>query len=558
MEGVLTLKAAGGTDPGRQRAGNEDQFHVDASRGLFLVIDGVGGQAAGGQAAEIALVMLRARLERETGPASERVRQAIAVANNEIHRLASTRPEWNGMACVLTVAAVKDERATVGHVGDTRLYKIRQGLLTKVTRDHSPVGEREDSGELSESDAMHHPRRNEVYRDVGSEPHAPDDPDFVDLETIAFEPDAALLLCSDGLTDLVPSATIGRLIFQGAGDPATVVRSLIAAANDAGGKDNVTVVYVEGERFAPTARRWGVPSLPGSRSVAIADGAASPSSARAGRGPMPSRSGRIVRALVTLLVFLLAGLVLARPRLLEWLDGQRVLAPDAPMTESQSVRPGESIAAALASARPGSQVVVEPGEYREQIVLRDGVRLVSRVPRGATIRLPATAPELSAAVVASRGTGGGADFVGFRIVGDAATPLGTGVRLEDSALSIIDVEIVGATNAALDLAGSGGQVIGAEVHGNTGAAILIRADASPRISGSTFLHSVIVIETGARAVFERNVFRGVGVEAFAGLPEEIRASLARDNLFIDGHTLAAPVGQALQGQGRGARRGQGR
>src|SRR6185436_18836024 len=103
-----------------------------------------------------ALSMLRQRLERETGPACERVREAIAIANNEIYRPASTRPEWDGMACVLTVAIVKDGVATIGLVGDTRLYKLRGGRIEKITHDHSPVGEREDAHEISERDAMRH------------------------------------------------------------------------------------------------------------------------------------------------------------------------------------------------------------------------------------------------------------------------------------------------------------------------------------------------------------------------------------------------------------------
>src|SRR5207245_6011901 len=125
--------------------------------------------------------MLRARLERQTGPTGDRVREAIAIANNEIHRLASLRPEWDGMACVLTVAVRENGRAIVGHVGDTRLYKLRHGRIEKITRDHSPVGEREDAHEISEGEAMRHPRRNEVYRDVGSEAHEPLDADFIDL-----------------------------------------------------------------------------------------------------------------------------------------------------------------------------------------------------------------------------------------------------------------------------------------------------------------------------------------------------------------------------------------
>jgi serine/threonine protein phosphatase PrpC len=214
------------------------------------VIDGVGGQAAGEKAAETALTIVRARLERETGAVEDRVREAIALANNEINRLASLHPEWRGMACVLTAAVVTNGDVVVGHVGDTRLYKLRGTALEKLTPDHSPVGEREDAGELPERDAMQHPRRNEVYRDVGSEHHDPDDPDFIDVIRTPFEADSALLLCSDGLTDLVTGGAIVDIVRVFAGHPYEIVRALIDAANDAGGKDNVTVVYVEGPRFA--------------------------------------------------------------------------------------------------------------------------------------------------------------------------------------------------------------------------------------------------------------------------------------------------------------------
>ena len=245
-----SFSAAGGSHSGLQREDNQDLFHVDLARGVFIVIDGVGGQAAGGEAARVALTMLRARLERETGPVDERVREAITVANNEIHRVAASRPEWTGMACVLTVAVVKSGCVTIGQVGDTRLYKLRQGGIEKITHDHSPVGEREDAGEIGELEAMRHPRRNEVYRDVGSDPHGAGDPEFIEIQTVPFEPDAAFLLCSDGLSDLVPSGAIARIVDRHAGDLDGTVGSLVAAANDAGGKDNVTVVYVEGDRFA--------------------------------------------------------------------------------------------------------------------------------------------------------------------------------------------------------------------------------------------------------------------------------------------------------------------
>ena len=109
--------------------------------------------------------------------------------------------------------------AHIGHVGDSRIYLIRRGEIRKVTRDHSPVGEREDAGEIGEAEAMRHPRRNEVFRDVGSEEHAPDDPNFIDIERLPFDAESALLLCSDGLSDQVPAAEIQRAVERHAGDP---------------------------------------------------------------------------------------------------------------------------------------------------------------------------------------------------------------------------------------------------------------------------------------------------------------------------------------------------
>src|SRR5215510_8721633 len=297
MRTINALMAAGQTDPGRHRDVNEDRFYCDAARGLFIVIDGVGGQAAGGKAADVALSTLRKRLERETEPVAERVRKAITNANNEIYRVARTRPEWNGMACVLTVAVVDNGRVTIGHVGDTRLYKLRNNGIEKITRDHSPVGEREDSKEISELQAMRHPRRNEVYRDVGSEHHTSADPDFIDIEEIPFEPDSALLLCSDGLSDLVESATIANVINRSVGDPEAVAQTLIATANAAGGKDNITVVYVEGEQFAASRSRQAV-----SPSIAMA----------ASTEPPLQRNSTLLRNVIVGIAALVIGVAIGR------------------------------------------------------------------------------------------------------------------------------------------------------------------------------------------------------------------------------------------------------
>src|SRR5215475_1796680 len=162
-----TLRFAGATHPGLMRERNEDRLHIDAARGLLVVVDGMGGEAAGEVAAETALARLVERLERRSGTPEDRVREAIVSANNDIARLGRQNPAWEGMGCVLTLALVENGIVTVGHVGDSRLYRLRDGALQKVTHDHSPIGMREDLGELSEVDAMRHPRRNEVYRAVG-------------------------------------------------------------------------------------------------------------------------------------------------------------------------------------------------------------------------------------------------------------------------------------------------------------------------------------------------------------------------------------------------------
>ena len=472
------LNAAGASHAGLQRGENQDRFHLDLARGLFIVIDGVGGHAAGSRAADVALSTLRCRLERETGPVDDRIREAITMANNEIHRVAASRPEWLGMACVLTVAVVRDGVATVGHVGDARLYKLRHGQIEKITRDHSPVGEREDAGEIGELEAMRHPRRNEVYRDVGSEPHASGDADFIEIDTVPFERDAALLLCSDGLSDLVASDAIARVVERHAGDPNAAVRALVSAANQAGGKDNVTAVCVLGEAFGAVD---GEPGWASGLAWTL--------------GP--------VFAVLTLVAVLSRLDIAASP------SGH--IPPGGPaLAMGQVVRPGDSIMAALDRAAAGSQVVVEPGEYRERLSLRDGVRLTSRVARGATLRLPAGAEAGTAAVVAEGLTGAG--ITGFRIVGDAATPLGVGLLARDSDVTMVDMEITGATRAALDLAGAGASLIGSDIHDNPGLGMVIRAGASPRIANSAFARNgtpegigpSVLVEEGAQPTFSNN------------------------------------------------------
>src|SRR5262252_7142567 len=252
--GTSGYTGAAGSHPGRGREKNEDRFELDPQAAFMLVVDGVGGNAAGEVAAGLAADVIRRRMRIIDAPADDRVRDAIRLANQRIFERAASDPDLTGMACVLTLAVVSDDALIIGHVGDSRLYKLAAGGISKLTHDHSPVGDREDRGELSEIEAMRHPRRNEVFRDVGSQPHEAADEDFIELIKTTFEPDAAVLLCSDGLSDMVTSVDIQRIVRNEASDPAGVVAALIDAANAAGGKDNITVVYVQGPDYADRIR----------------------------------------------------------------------------------------------------------------------------------------------------------------------------------------------------------------------------------------------------------------------------------------------------------------
>ncbi len=468
------VRCAGASDPGRVRHNNEDAFHIDAERGIFLVVDGIGGQAAGEKAAEIAVERVRARLERQTGTTEQRVREAIAMANNEILKVARANPEFAGMACVLTLVVLENGTAVVGHVGDSRLYQVRSGEIRKITHDHSPVGEREDNRELSEMDAMNHPRRNEVFRDVGSEEHTPGDADFIELKSFAFDSDSALLLCSDGLSDQIPSPQIRAAVERNAGNPEGAVRELIEAANRAGGKDNVTVLVVEGDQFtAPPAGSTEAASRPrGSRVLPFAAG-------------------------------FVAAVALGWLTRTMWLPAPVVIAP-------RVIAVTGTIAAAMAEARAGDTVEVPGGEYREQVQLKSGVTLRARVPREPRLR---AAPLSNGPAVVGEGVTG-ARLSGLRILADPGMPISIGILLRESVVEIDDVEVKGAgigieisgntspvlrANAIRDCLAEGVLILGPGApwlshnlfQANKGAGVARRDGARPSLLGNTFDRNVL-------------------------------------------------------------------
>lgn len=513
------IRSAAVTDPGNVRGNNEDRVHADAERGIYAVIDGVGGEAGGERAAAIAEEELLARLARNTGTVEDRLREGIALAARRIVEHARLNPELAGMSCVLTVAVLQGGEAVIGHVGDTRLYKLRAGKIEKITRDHSPVGIREDAGEISEREAMNHPRRNEIFRDVGSAERSPQDPEFVEIHHIAVEPDAALLLCSDGLTDQVASAEILETVRRCAGDPARVARELIRQANQAGGKDNVSVVYLEGPKFA------------------------APSGADTTRPGRP-RTRLWIPVLASLLAGLLLGSGLSALRFRRWLETQpkppRILVVTPAATEGQF----STVVSALAEARPGDTVEVRPGTYREQVLLKSGVNVVARPAGQAVIDAVADASQPGAALIAQNVSSGSVS--GLRIVLARGGPIATGVLVSDSTLELTDLEIEGATLSGILVRGSSKPVIrGSHIHDNSGAGVTVQNQAEPHLAGNIIAangtrreapRAGLEIAAVARPTVHSNVFAANGrAVLWENAPDREKELLARNRV------IAAPA-----------------
>lgn len=242
------------TDKGKRREKNEDTFFAREIPGTQLlvagVIDGVGGYQGGDIAAEIARSVILKSLETISGDAIESLRQAIIAANVKINEAKKEEAVNEQMACVLTcmVADKKNNRCWYAHVGDTRIYLLRDHSLVKLSKDHSAVGFLEESGRLSEQEAMRHPRRNEINKALGFEEDISSPEDFIETGESPFLPGDQLLLCSDGLTDMINSANIMQVLTSEK-DIASRAQSLIDAANEAGGNDNITAILIQNDNW---------------------------------------------------------------------------------------------------------------------------------------------------------------------------------------------------------------------------------------------------------------------------------------------------------------------
>ncbi|HEX5610058.1 MAG TPA: Stp1/IreP family PP2C-type Ser/Thr phosphatase [Solirubrobacterales bacterium] len=232
------------TDTGRQRSANEDSLFTRAP--LFVIADGMGGAQAGEVASKAAAESFDRELPQ--APPEQVLRETIEEANRTIHELARKDPSLTGMGTTTTAAIVdlEAEEVAIGHVGDSRAYRLRGGKLEQLTRDHSLVEEMRRKGQLTEAQAEDHPQRSIITRALGPEPVVE-----VDLQTVPAQAGDVFLFCSDGLTTMLDDEQIARLLGR-ASSMEAAVRALVDEANRAGGRDNITVIALKlGDAAAP-------------------------------------------------------------------------------------------------------------------------------------------------------------------------------------------------------------------------------------------------------------------------------------------------------------------
>jgi serine/threonine protein phosphatase PrpC len=249
--GLRIAEEAFRTDTGRQRNANEDSLFIEAP--LFVVADGMGGAQAGEVASKAAAESFAADLPK--APPERLLEETIEGANRTIHELARKDPSLSGMGTTTTAAIVdlEGETVAIGHVGDSRAYRLRGAKFEQLTRDHSLVEEMRRKGQLTDAQAEDHPQRSIITRALGPEPEVQ-----VDVQTVPAQDGDVFLICSDGLTTMLDDEAIGRILGRATSLQAAV-KALVDEANRAGGRDNITVVTFRLEdTAAPAASNPGV------------------------------------------------------------------------------------------------------------------------------------------------------------------------------------------------------------------------------------------------------------------------------------------------------------
>jgi serine/threonine protein phosphatase PrpC len=240
---MLNINFAGKTNVGLKRSTNQDAFIIEGERAFCLVADGLGGAAAGDIAsrffAEATVEVFRKAADLGEENVVTRVQESFSRAHEKIRDHVTRNPLHKGMGCTAELMAFSDQGFVIGHLGDSRSYRFRNGQLKQLTHDHSLIQEQIDKGLITEEDARRHPLRNVILKAVGI-----DESLALDLIRGRTYPDDQFLLCSDGLTDMVDDIAIGSVINSPLpGDKK--VDQLIDLALSGGGKDNITVVLID-------------------------------------------------------------------------------------------------------------------------------------------------------------------------------------------------------------------------------------------------------------------------------------------------------------------------
>lgn len=252
------------TDAGRVRSHNEDAVFVEPALGLAVLADGMGGYNAGEVASGMATTLLAAELAKAFADQAPDVRLAdgqlwaraallreIDRANGAIYQAAQSQPQYAGMGTTLVVALFHDDTVTVAHIGDSRLYLLREGNFRQLTRDHSLLQEQIDSGIITAEQARYSQNRNLVTRALGIDPTVE-----VEINDYEVEPGDVFLLCSDGLNDMVEDDEIALTLTSLSANLDLCATQLVDMANDNGGRDNVSVILVMAKQAFPVARGW--------------------------------------------------------------------------------------------------------------------------------------------------------------------------------------------------------------------------------------------------------------------------------------------------------------
>ncbi len=249
----MNIISSGKTDTGKTRKNNEDSYLIDSCRGLYAVADGIGGHEGGEVASRLAIQGLsqtvRERfsspdetpahgIPREGDPVKSALSLAFTLANRTIRQTATGNPSLHGMGTTMTALFLYEKKAYLAHVGDSRAYQLRAGVLTQVTADHTLVAEQMRAGLITPEKARKNPYRHVITRALGIDPDI-----VVDHRMIEVKPDDAFLLCTDGLTEMVDDDRIRGILSTAS--PQEAAELLVREANDRGGVDNITVVVIQ-------------------------------------------------------------------------------------------------------------------------------------------------------------------------------------------------------------------------------------------------------------------------------------------------------------------------